>query len=72
WFDNRIVEADISENQQNPENLKKPVLQRDCNGDPSESALLKCVELSIGNVINFREQNKKVCEIPVRIFLFFK
>lgn len=30
-----------------PENLKKPVLQRDCNGDASESALLKCVELSV-------------------------
>ena len=30
-----------------PENMKKPVLQRDCNGDASESALLKCVELSV-------------------------
>ena len=33
---------------QDQENLKKPVLQRDCNGDASESALLKCVELSVG------------------------
>lgn len=92
WFDNRIVEADTTENQQNitydkhsagwlalsrcamlcnradfnpdPDNLSKPVLQRDCNGDASESALLKCVELSIGNVIKFREGNRKVCEIP--------
>ena len=37
---------------------------RECNGDASESALLKCVELSIGDVINFRKANSKVCEIP--------
>ncbi|CAD5120356.1 DgyrCDS8929 [Dimorphilus gyrociliatus] len=41
-----------------------PVLKRDCNGDASESALLKCVELSIGNVTEFRERNRKICEIP--------
>lgn len=41
-----------------------PVLKRECNGDASESALLKCVELSIGNVTNFRARNKKICEIP--------
>ncbi|CAF0868350.1 unnamed protein product [Rotaria sp. Silwood1] len=49
---------------QDPENLSKPVLQRECTGDASESALLKCVELSIGNVINYRESNRKVLEIP--------
>ena len=49
---------------QDQENLKKPVLQRECNGDASESALLKCVELSIGSVVKFREQNKKICEVP--------
>jgi len=32
---------------QDPENLNRPVLQRECNGDASESALLKCVELSV-------------------------
>jgi len=37
---------------------------RECNGDASESALLKCVELSIGKVTAFRGHNKKVCEIP--------
>jgi len=37
---------------------------RECNGDASESALLKCVELSIGNVTEYRSLNKKVCEIP--------
>ena len=41
-----------------------PVLKRECNGDASESALLKCVELSIGKVTEFRAANKKVCEIP--------
>ena len=39
-------------------------VSRECNGDASESALLKCVEMSIGNVVNYRQKNKKVCEIP--------
>jgi len=42
----------------------KPVLKRECNGDASESALLKCVELSIGHVVEYRKRNKKTCEIP--------
>ena len=33
-------------------------------GDASESALLKCIELSVGNVENWRKQNPKVAEIP--------
>ena len=33
--------------QQDHENLARPVLQRKCNGDASEAALLKCVELSV-------------------------
>ena len=37
---------------------------RECNGDASESALLKCVELSIGKVNEYRAKNKKVVEIP--------
>lgn len=41
-----------------------PVLKRECNGDASESALLKCVELSIGSVPEFRRRNKKIVEIP--------
>ena len=40
------------------------LLFRECNGDASESALLKCVELSIGHVTDFRKNNDKVCEIP--------
>jgi len=41
-----------------------PILKRETNGDASESALLKCCELSIGNVQDYRQHNKKVCEIP--------
>jgi len=90
WFDNKIVEADTTDDQSNATYDKDsrswmaladvamlcnraefktaqeevPVLKRECNGDASESALLKCVELSIGNVTSYRAANKKVCEIP--------
>lgn len=37
---------------------------RETNGDASESALLKCIELSVGSVEKMREKNKKVAEIP--------
>lgn len=37
---------------------------RECTGDASESALLKYVELAIGNVPKFRKRHPKVCEIP--------
>merc|ERR1719282_1645203 len=40
------------------------VLKREVNGDASEAAILKCTELSKGNVMDYRGQNKKVCEIP--------
>ncbi|XP_053547015.1 sodium/potassium-transporting ATPase subunit alpha-3 isoform X2 [Bombina bombina] len=41
-----------------------PVLKRDVAGDASESALLKCIELSCGSVKHMREKYKKVAEIP--------
>lgn len=41
-----------------------PILKRDVAGDASESALLKCIELSCGSVKIMREKNKKVAEIP--------
>ncbi|XP_069804873.1 sodium/potassium-transporting ATPase subunit alpha-3 isoform X2 [Dendropsophus ebraccatus] len=41
-----------------------PVLKRDVAGDASESALLKCIELSCGSVKAMREKYKKVAEIP--------
>lgn len=41
-----------------------PILKRDVAGDASESALLKCIELSCGSVRMMRDRNKKVAEIP--------
>uniref|UniRef100_A0A915JUM7 Cation-transporting P-type ATPase N-terminal domain-containing protein n=1 Tax=Romanomermis culicivorax TaxID=13658 RepID=A0A915JUM7_ROMCU len=41
-----------------------PVLKRECIGDASESALLKCIELSLGNVTTWRARNPKICEVP--------
>jgi len=51
--------AEFKVNQENT-----PVLKRECNGDASESALLKCAELTIGNVMEFRRRNKTKVEIP--------
>merc|ERR1712117_528019 len=90
WFDNKIVEADTTEDQtgtsidKNDKSwmvLKRiaalcnraefnagqdnvPVLKREVNGDASEAALLKCCELTMGQVMQIRSRNKKVCEIP--------
>lgn len=41
-----------------------PVLKRDTIGDASESAILKCMELSIGSVCTYRHKYPKVCEMP--------
>ncbi|KAG8181916.1 hypothetical protein JTE90_012471 [Oedothorax gibbosus] len=41
-----------------------PILKRECAGDASESAILKCMELVVGNVTGYRNKNPKVCEIP--------
>merc|ERR1712226_1316633 len=90
WFDNKIVEADTSEDQtgsgfdKNAAGWKTlervaclcnraefkggqqgvSILKREVNGDASEAAILKCTELSKGNVMDYRARNKKVCEIP--------
>merc|ERR1711994_1019091 len=90
WFDNKIVEADTSEDQSGSSFNKeatvwktlervaclcnraefKPgqegisVPKREVNGDASEAAILKCTELSKGNIADYRKRNKKVCEIP--------
>ena len=40
------------------------ILRREVAGDASESAILKCMELSVGNVMDFRKRNPKVSEIP--------
>merc|ERR1712121_373639 len=90
WFDNKIAEADTSEDQTGTGfNKNAPgwkalervaclcnraefkagqndvsILKREVNGDASEAAILKCTELSKGNVMDYRARNKKVCEIP--------
>ena len=37
---------------------------RECSGDASESALLKCFELEVGSIEDYRKLHPKVCEIP--------
>merc|ERR1712073_147780 len=92
WFDNKIQEADTSEDQSSSKGaawkessgwktLERvgmlcnraefkggqdgvSILKREVNGDASEAAILKCTELSKGNVMEYRAKNKKVCEIP--------
>jgi len=90
WFDNKIVEADTTEDQSGVSVDKNnqgwitlrrvaalcnraefkvgqesvPILKREVNGDASEAALLKCVELCEGKVADYRAKRKKVCEIP--------
>merc|ERR1712073_112696 len=92
WFDNKIVEADTSEDQSGSQGASwkesggwktlervgmlcnraefktgqenVSILKREVNGDASEAAILKCTELSHGNVMEYRKRNAKVCEIP--------
>merc|ERR1712073_265610 len=90
WIDNKIVEADTSEDQsgnafdKNASGWKTlervamlcnraefkagqettPILKREVNGDASEAAILKCTELTNGNVMDYRAKNKKLVEIP--------
>ena len=91
WFDNKIIEADTTEDQSGAGGMDKaaqgwpalrrvaalcnraefrpgqdavPILKREVNGDASEAAILKCVELSEGKTMEYRAARKKVCEIP--------
>ncbi|XP_063217397.1 sodium/potassium-transporting ATPase subunit alpha-like [Bacillus rossius redtenbacheri] len=41
-----------------------PVLKREVIGDASETALLKCMELALGDVRGIRAKHQKVCEVP--------
>ena len=45
---------------------------RECNGDASESALLECVEFSIGHVTDYRKSNINICEIPCNSTISFR
>jgi len=90
WFDNKIIEADTTEDQSGVTYDKTspgwkalsrvcalcsraefkggqeglPILKRDTTGDASESAILKCMEIALGSVIEYRRRNPKVCEVP--------
>merc|ERR1712227_1041153 len=90
WFDNKIQEADTSEDQSGASFDKNAagwktlesvamlcnraefkggqnevtILKREVNGDASEAAILKCTELTNGNVMDYRAKNKKLVEIP--------
>merc|ERR1711981_862415 len=90
WFDNKIVEADTSEDQSGSAFDKSAagwktlervamlsnraefkgnqdqvsILKREVKGDASEAAILKCTELTNGNVMEYRAKNKKLVEIP--------
>ena len=86
WFDNKIQEADTSEDQSGASFDKNAagwktlervamlcnraefkggqqqvsILKKEVNGDASEAAILKCTELTKGNVMDYRARNKKV------------
>ena len=47
-----------------PNQNDTPILRRECTGDASEIALLKFTEISMGNVVEYRQKNKKIAEIP--------
>jgi len=47
-----------------PDQNNLPVMKREVNGDASEAALLKCVELTTGDAMAYRSNNKKITEIP--------
>ncbi|CAF3706388.1 unnamed protein product [Rotaria sp. Silwood1] len=44
-------------------NLSKPIIQRECEGDASEIAILKCMEAITDNVSYYRSNNPKICEV---------
>merc|ERR1712051_255098 len=90
WFDNKIHEADTSEDQSGSAFDKSAAgwktlervamlcnraefkggqdsvsaLKKEVNGDASEAAILKCTELTNGNVMEYRAKNEKLVEIP--------
>ena len=41
-----------------------PIMKREVDGDASEAALLKCVEMTSGNTAAIRDEHLKVAEIP--------
>ena len=46
-----------------PENVAKEIEQRECIGDASEVAILRCMEATVGQVASYRLANEKICEV---------
>jgi sodium/potassium-transporting ATPase subunit alpha len=44
--------------------MSLPPLRRKVQGDASETAILQFNEIVVGKVEEYREKNKRVCEIP--------
>jgi len=93
WFDNKVVEANTSEEPNDEDMLytKTPgwkILSRVaslCNsaefsdpndrtyrseveGNATDTAILRCTELNTGNIMEYRERNKMVAEIPFNAY----
>ncbi|CAF3758901.1 unnamed protein product [Rotaria sp. Silwood1] len=51
-------------------NLSKPIIQRECEGDASEIAILKCMEAITDNVSYYRSNNPKICNHGERVLAF--
>lgn len=44
--------------------MSKTPLQRQVQGDASETAILQFSEIVMGNVEDYRAKNKRVCDVP--------
>ena len=44
--------------------MSKTPLQRQVQGDASETAILQFTEIVMGNVEDYRAKNKRVCDVP--------
>ncbi|XP_055356760.1 sodium/potassium-transporting ATPase subunit alpha-2-like isoform X3 [Paramacrobiotus metropolitanus] len=47
-----------------PDQNSVHIMKRETIGDASESAMLKYTQIHVGDVLGYREKNRKVCEIP--------
>jgi len=47
-----------------PDNMQKPVIDRDVDGSATEAGILKCYETLMGNTSEMRKNNPKVIDIP--------
>ncbi|XP_054716444.1 sodium/potassium-transporting ATPase subunit alpha-like [Uloborus diversus] len=47
-----------------PDQEETAIFKKKCIGDPTEGAILKCMEKEVGNAVDVRQKNFKVCEVP--------